>query len=476
MPPLTATSNSQADLRNDPANTQWGGRFAGGPSIIMMEINASIGFDRKMWRQDIRGSLAHAAMLAKLGILTPQDETAIKNGLADIAAEIDAGKFDFATELEDIHMNIEARLTDRIGEAGKRLHTGRSRNDQVATDFRLWVRDAIDGLDAQVADVMLALAQRAAEFAAAPMPGFTNWQTAQPVTFGHHMLAYVEMLARDRGRLADCRRRLNECPLGSAALAGTSFPLDRDMTAAALGFDRPTANSLDAVSDRDFALEFLSAAAISAMHLSRLAEEIVIWCSAPYSFIRLSDAFTTGSSIMPQKRNPDAAELVRAKTGRVNGALIGLLTVMKGLPLAYAKDMQEDKEPAFDAADAWALSLAAIGGMVMDMTPNTARMAEFASSGFATATDLADWLVRVLKQPFRTAHHVTGRLVAKAEARGVRLDELTLAEMQAEEPGITAAIFDVLTVEASVASRRSYGGTAPANVAAQAARWLAALT
>ncbi len=476
MPPLTATSNSQADLRNDPANTQWGGRFAGGPSIIMMEINASIGFDRKMWRQDIRGSLAHAAMLAKLGILTPQDEIAIKNGLADIAAEIDAGKFDFATELEDIHMNIEARLTDRIGEAGKRLHTGRSRNDQVATDFRLWVRDAIDGLDAQVADVMLALAQRAAEFAAAPMPGFTHLQTAQPVTFGHHMLAYVEMLARDRGRLADCRRRLNECPLGSAALAGTSFPLDRDMTAAALGFDRPTANSLDAVSDRDFALEFLSAAAISAMHLSRLAEEIVIWCSAPYSFIRLSDAFTTGSSIMPQKRNPDAAELVRAKTGRVNGALIGLLTVMKGLPLAYAKDMQEDKEPAFDAADAWALSLAAIGGMVMDMTPNTARMAEFASSGFATATDLADWLVRVLKQPFRTAHHVTGRLVAKAEARGVRLDELTLAEMQAEEPGITAAIFDVLTVEASVASRRSYGGTAPANVAAQAARWLAALT
>jgi len=476
MPPLTATSNPQADLRNDPANKQWGGRFAGGPSIIMTEINASIGFDRKMWRQDIRGSLAHAAMLAKLGILSPQDEAAIKTGLADIAAEIDAGKFDFATELEDIHMNIEARLTDRIGEAGKRLHTGRSRNDQVATDFRLWVRDAIDGLDAQVADVMLALAQRAVEFAAAPMPGFTHLQTAQPVTFGHHMLAYVEMLARDRGRLADCRRRLNECPLGSAALAGTSFPLDRDMTAAALGFDRPTANSLDAVSDRDFALEFLSAAAISAMHLSRLAEEIVIWCSAPYSFIRLSDAFTTGSSIMPQKRNPDAAELVRAKTGRVNGALIGLLTVMKGLPLAYAKDMQEDKEPAFDAADAWALSLAAIGGMVRDMTPNTARMAEFASSGFATATDLADWLVRVLKQPFRTAHHVTGRLVAKAEARGVRLDELTLAEMQAEEPGITEAIFGVLTVEASVASRRSYGGTAPANVAAQAARWLAALT
>ncbi len=459
------------DLRNAEANMQWGGRFAAGPSVVMQEINASIGFDKRMWRQDIRGSLAHAAMLAKLGILSPADEQDIRGGLEAIAADIAAGRFAFVDALEDIHMNIEARLTERIGEAGKRLHTGRSRNDQVATDFRLWVRDAIDGLDAQLADVMRALADRAARHAADPMPGFTHLQTAQPVTFGHHMLAYVEMLARDRGRLADCRRRLNECPLGSAALAGTSFPLDRDMTAHALGFDRPTANSLDAVSDRDFALEFLGAAAISAMHLSRLAEEIVIWCSAPYGFIRLSDAFTTGSSIMPQKRNPDAAELVRAKTGRINGALVGLLTVMKGLPLAYAKDMQEDKEPAFDAADAWALSLAAIAGMVRDMTPDTARMRELAGAGFATATDLADWLVRALKLPFRVAHHVTGRLVAKAEARGVDLSGLSLDEMRSEEAGITEAVFGVLTVEASVASRVSYGGTAPANVARQAARW-----
>ena len=468
-------ANHNPDLRNTEANQQWGGRFAAGPSIIMQEINASIGFDRKMWRQDIKGSLAHAAMLAKLGILSIDDEAAIKAGLAGIAGEIDAGTFAFDATLEDIHMNIEARLTERIGDAGRRLHTGRSRNDQVATDFRLWVRDAIDGLELQIADVMRAMAERAAQHAADPMPGFTHLQTAQPVTFGHHMLAYVEMLARDRGRLADCRKRLNECPLGSAALAGTSFPLDRDMTASALGFDRPTANSLDAVSDRDFALEFLSAAAISAMHLSRLAEEIIIWCSAPYGFIRLSDAFTTGSSIMPQKRNPDAAELARAKTGRITGALVGLLMVMKGLPLAYAKDMQEDKEPVFDAADAWALSLAAIGGMVRDLSPDLAQMRDFAGSGFATATDLADWLVRELRLPFRNAHHVTGRLVAKAEARGVRLDELTLAEMQAEEAGITEAIFGVLTVDASVASRRAYGGTAPANVARQAARWLAAL-
>jgi len=457
------------------ANVQWGGRFAGGPSAIMQEINASIGFDRKMWRQDIRGSRAHAAMLAQQGIIAVEDVAQIDAGLQKIAEEIEAGRFPFVDELEDIHMNIEARLTDRIGEAGKRLHTGRSRNDQVATDFRLWVRDAVDGIDAQLADVMLALAQRAAEFAADPMPGFTHLQTAQPVTLGHHMLAYVEMLSRDRGRLADCRRRMNECPLGSAALAGTSFPLDRHMTAEALGFNRPTANSLDAVSDRDFALEFLAAAAISAMHLSRLAEEIIIWCSAPYRFIRLSDAYTTGSSIMPQKRNPDAAELVRAKTGRITGALVGLLTVMKGLPLAYAKDMQEDKEPVFDAAEAWALGLAATAGMVRDFTPDLARMREFAGSGFATATDLADWTVRVLKLPFRTAHHVTGRLVAMAEARGVDLADLTLADMQSVEPGITAEIFSVLTVEASVASRRSYGGTAPDNVAFQAARWLQVL-
>src|ERR1700709_2583754 len=417
---------------------QWGGRFAGGPSVIMQDINASIGFDRKLWRQDIRGSRAHAAMLAKIGLLSNEDEYAIAGGLDAIAAEIEAGHFAFDVALEDIHMNIEARLTERIGEAGKRLHTARSRNDQVATDFRLWVRDAIDGLSAQVGDVMLALAQRAAQHAADPMPGFTHLQTAQPVTFGHHMLAYVEMLDRDRGRLADCRRRLHGCPLGSAALAGTSFPIDRAMTAAALGFDRASANSLDAVSDRDFALEFLSAAAIGAMHLSRFAEEIVIWCSAPYRFIRLSDAFTTGSSIMPQKRNPDAAELVRAKTGRMTGALVALLTVMKGLPLAYAKDMQEDKEPVFNAAEAWALSLAATAGMVRDMTPDTARMRSFAGSGFATATDLADWLVRVLKLPFRSAHHITGRLVALAEAEGVELPGPSLGGMQAVEPGTPA--------------------------------------
>ena len=438
----------------------------------MREINASIGFDRKLWRQDIRGSLAHAAMLAKTGVISPEDQSAIKGGLEAIAAEIDAGRFSFDAALEDIHMNIEARLTERIGEAGKRLHTARSRNDQVATDFRLWVRDAIDGLTVQIGDVMQGLAERAAAHAADPMPGFTHLQTAQPVTFGHHMLAYVEMLDRDRGRLADCRKRLNVSPLGSAALAGTSFPIDRHMTATAMGFDRPSDNSLDAVSDRDFALEFLSAAAISAMHLSRLAEEIVIWCSAPYRFIRLSDAFTTGSSIMPQKRNPDAAELVRAKTGRINGALVGLLTVMKGLPLAYAKDMQEDKEPVFDAAEAWALSLAATAGMVRDMTPDTARMREFAGSGFATATDLADWLVRVLRLPFRNAHHVTGRLVAIAESRGLDLAGLSLADMQAVEAGITDDVFSVLTVDASVASRTSHGGTAPANVAREAARWL----
>ena len=441
----------------------------------MQEINASIGFDQKLWRQDIRGSLAHAAMLAKIGLISGEDEQAIRTGLADIAAEIEAGRFPFSVELEDIHMNIEARLTERIGEAGKRLHTARSRNDQVATDFRLWVRDAIDGLSAQITDVMLALAERAAAYAGDVMPGFTHLQTAQPVTFGHHLLAYVEMLDRDRGRLADCRKRLNVSPLGSAALAGTSFPIDRHMTAAALGFDRPTANSLDAVSDRDFALEFLSAAAISAMHLSRFAEEIVIWCSAPYRFIRLSDAFTTGSSIMPQKRNPDAAELVRAKTGRITGSLVGLLTVMKGLPLAYAKDMQEDKEPVFDAAEAWALCLAAIAGMTRDMTPVLERMRALAGSGFSTATDLADWLVRVLKLPFREAHHVTGRLVAMAEQRGVDLADLSLVEMQSVEAGITNDVFSVLTVDASVASRTSFGGTAPANVAREATRWLAAL-
>ena len=460
------------DLRNADANAQWGGRFAAGPSVVMQEINASIGFDRKMWRQDIRGSRAHAAMLVKLGILTVKDEADITRGLAAIAAEIDAGTFPFDATLEDIHMNIEARLTERIGDAGRRLHTGRSRNDQVATDFRLWVRDAIDGLDAQLADVMLAMAQRGRDHAADVMPGFTHLQTAQPVTFGHHMLAYVEMLSRDRGRLADCRRRLNECPLGSAALAGTSFPLDRDMTARELGFDRPTANSLDGVSDRDFALEFLSAAAISAMHLSRLAEEIVIWCSAPYRFIRLSDAFTTGSSIMPQKRNPDAAELVRAKTGRVIGSLTALLIVMKGLPLAYQKDMQEDKQGAMEAFGALSLAVRAMTGMVLDIVPDEARMKSAAGEGYATATDLADWLVRTLKMPFRDAHHVTGRIVVAASDKGVPLHELPLKDMQAIEPKITKETLAVLSVEASVKSRVSYGGTAPKNVATQARAWL----
>ena len=467
--------NDDAERRNVSANAQWGGRFAAGPSAIMQEINASIGFDQKLWRQDIRGSLAHAAMLAHIGLISGEDKDAIQAGLEGIAAEIEAGQFPFSADLEDIHMNIEARLTDRIGEAGKRLHTARSRNDQVATDFRLWVRDAIDGLSTQITDTMRALAERAASYAGDAMPGFTHLQTAQPVTFGHHLLAYVEMLDRDRGRLADCRKRLNFSPLGSAALAGTSFPIDRHMTAAALGFDGPTANSLDAVSDRDFALEFLSAAAISAMHLSRFAEEIVIWCSAPYRFIRLSDAFTTGSSIMPQKRNPDAAELVRAKTGRITGSLMGLLTVMKGLPLAYAKDMQEDKEPVFDAAEAWALSLAAIAGMTRDMTPVLERMRALAGSGFSTATDLADWLVRVLKLPFREAHHITGRLVAMAEQKGVDLADLSLAEMRSVHDGISENVFSVLTVDASVASRTSFGGTAPSNVEREAARWLAAL-
>jgi argininosuccinate lyase len=454
---------------------QWGGRFGAGPDAVMQAINVSIGFDRKLWRQDIAGSRAHAAMLAATGILDEADVRAIDDGLRRIAAEIEAGGFVFQDALEDIHTNVEVRLTEIAGDAARRLHTARSRNDQVATDFRLFVRDAIDGILLQVKDLMRALAIRAAEHAASVMPGFTHLQTAQPVTFGHHLLAYVEMLARDSGRLTDARARLNECPLGAAALAGTSFPIDRHMTAAALGFDRPTANSLDSVSDRDFALEFLSALSIMAMHLSRFAEEIIIWCSAPYRLIALSDAFTTGSSIMPQKRNPDAAELARAKTGRIFGALIGLLTVMKGLPMAYAKDMQEDKEPVFDAIEAATLCLAATAGMVRDMTVNTERMHALAGSGFSTATDLADWLVRALKMPFRDAHHVTGQLVSLAEQKNLDLADLTLADMQFIEPRITQDVFGVLTVEASVKSRTSYGGTAPANVAMAAQKWLEAL-
>ncbi len=441
----------------------------------MAAINASIGFDRKMWRQDIQGSLAHAAMLAHVGIISAEDEAAIRDGLGKIAARIEAGDFPFDDALEDIHMNIEARLTETIGEAGKRLHTGRSRNDQVALDVRLWVRDAIDGLSGQITDVMRALVARAEEHAGSVMPGFTHLQPAQPVTFGHHMLAYVEMLSRDLSRLADCRARLNESPLGAAALAGTGFAIDRHMTAKALGFDRPMRNSLDAVASRDFAAEFLFCCAMCSVHLSRLAEEIVIWTNPYFGFVKLSDAFTTGSSIMPQKRNPDAAELVRGKTGRVMGALMGMLTVMKGLALTYFKDMQEDKEGIFDAAENLTLTLAATAGMVRDMKPQTERLAAAAGAGFSTATDLADWLVRSLKMPFRDAHHVTGTLVAKAEARGVDLSGLTLAEMQAVEPRITQGVFDVLTVEASVRSRISYGGTAPANVAAMAAEWKAKL-
>ncbi len=469
-PPVRSAAN--APPPPSVTNAQWGGRFAGAPADIMQRINASVGFDHRLWRQDVAGSRAHAAMLAHVGIISAADQTAIDAGLAQIAGEIEAGSFAWDVALEDVHMNIEARLAERIGDPGRRLHTARSRNDQVATDFRLWVRDAADGLDAQLAAVMRAFAGRAAEHAGTAMPGFTHLQTAQPVTLGHHLLAYVEMFARDRGRLADCRARLNRCPLGAAALAGTSFPIDRAMTAAALGFEAPTDNSLDSVSDRDFAIEYLAALAICAMHVSRFAEEVIIWCSAPYGFLRLSDAFTTGSSIMPQKRNPDAAELARAKTGRITGALVGLLTVMKGLPLAYAKDMQEDKEGVFDATEALALSLAATEGMVRDMQPDAARMQAAAGAGFATATDLADWLVRVAGLPFRTAHHVTGRLVATAESKGTDLAGLELAEMQHVEPAITAEVFGVLSVAASIASRTSHGGTAPVRVDEQARAWL----
>ncbi len=453
------------------SNRMWGGRFATGPDAIMEEINASIGFDQKLWRQDIRGSLAHAAMLGKTGILNEADVAAISAGLKAVEAEIEAGSFTFSRALEDIHMNVESRLRELIGPVAGRLHTARSRNDQVATDMRLWVRDTVDLIDEQIADVQAALADKAAAFAGAVMPGYTHLQSAQPVTFGHHLLAYVEMLSRDRGRFADARRRMNECPLGAAALAGTSFPIDRHQTSAALGFDRPTANSLDSVSDRDFALEAVSAAAITAMHLSRFAEEIVLWTTPQFAFIRLSDSFTTGSSIMPQKRNPDAAELVRGKAGRVFGALQALLTMMKGLPLTYSKDMQEDKEGVFDALQTLSLCLAAIGGMVRDMEPQLSTMKKAAGLGYATATDLADWLVRVLKMPFRDAHHVTGKLVGLASARQIGLEKLTLADMQAVEPKITEEVFGVLGVVRSVKSRTSHGGTAPRQVKAQAARW-----
>jgi argininosuccinate lyase len=454
------------------SNKMWGGRFGSQPDPIMEEINASIDFDRHLYRQDIAASKAHAAMLGQTGIISAQDAKRIAHGLDTILSEIEAGKFSFQRALEDIHMNVESRLAELIGPAAGRLHTARSRNDQVATDFRLWVRDAIDRIDAALAAYQRALAEKALEHAATVMPGFTHLQTAQPVTFGHHLLAYVEMAARDRGRFADARTRLNESPLGAAALAGTSFPIDRAMTAKALGFARPMANSLDAVADRDFVLETLSACAITALHLSRFAEEIVIWSSPLSGLIRLSDKFSTGSSIMPQKRNPDAAELIRAKAGRIVGALTALLVVMKGLPLAYQKDMQEDKEGAIDAFATLTLSIAVMTGMVRDLKPDVARMRQTAGEGYATATDLADWLTRTLKLPFREAHQVTGRLVAKAAAAGVALDQLPLAAMQEVEPRITRAVFSVLSVENSVKSRAGFGGTAPKNVRAQAKRWL----
>jgi argininosuccinate lyase len=454
------------------SNAMWGGRFAASPAEIMEEINASIDFDRKLAAQDIAGSQAHIAMLARQGVIEAADAEAIAKGLAEVKGEIEAGSFTFSRALEDIHMNVESRLAEIIGPVAGRLHTARSRNDQIALDLRLWVRDAIDALILEIAELQRALSRRALDSAGMVMPGFTHLQSAQPVTFGHHLLAYVEMLARDAGRFKDARKRLNESPLGAAALAGTSFPIDREMTAEALGFDRPTANSLDSVADRDFALEALSAAAITATHLSRFAEEIVLWATPQFGFVRLSDAFSTGSSIMPQKRNPDAAELVRGKTGRIVGALVGLLTVMKGLPLAYSKDMQEDKEGAFDALRTLSLCLAAMTGMVTDLTPNAKRMKAAAGAGYATATDLADWLVRALNMPFRDAHHVTGRIVAIAEARGEALEKLTLDELRSVEPRITEEAFGVLGVERSVKSRTSYGGTAPVNVRRQARAWL----
>jgi argininosuccinate lyase len=456
-------------------NSMWGGRFAEGPDAIMEEINASIEFDQKLFRQDILASKAHARMLARQGIIGADDAEKIEAGLDTILREIEAGAFKFSRALEDIHMHIESRLTELVGPAAGRLHTARSRNDQVATDLRLWVRDAIDDIDRALADLQAALAEKALAFAGAIMPGFTHLQTAQPVTLGHHLLAYVEMLGRDRGRFADARKRLNESPLGAAALAGTSFPIDRNATATELGFDRPAANSLDAVSDRDFAIETLAAASLCAVHLSRFAEELVLWSSAQFGFIKLSDRFSTGSSIMPQKRNPDAAELMRAKTGRIIGAQMALLIVMKGLPLAYSKDMQEDKEQVFDALESLALSVAAATGMVGDLDPDVAAMKKAAGNGYSTATDLADWLVRALGLPFREAHHLTGRIVALAAERGVALRKLTLDDLQDVDSRITGDAQSVLSVDKSVRSRTSLGGTAPANVRREAKRWLARL-
>jgi argininosuccinate lyase len=455
-----------ANLKNTPsgASRMWGGRFAAGPAAIMQQINASIDVDKRLYKEDIEGSLAHAAMLVAQGILTKADGEAIAGGLRRIRAEIDQGKFEFQVALEDIHMNVEQRLKELIGEAAGRLHTARSRNDQVATDFRLWVRDAIDQADSALAALQDALLARAEEHAESVMPGFTHLQSAQPVTLGHHLMAYFEMLGRDRSRLKDARARMNLCPLGSAALAGTGFPIDRDATARALGFDGPTRNSLDSVSDRDFALDYLAAAAQCSLHLSRLAEEFVIWASQPFGFVQLSDQWSTGSSIMPQKRNPDAAELVRGHSGRIVGALVSLTVTMKGLPLAYSKDMQDDKPPVFEAHDLLGLSIAAMTGMVESAAFRTERMRALAESGFATATDLADWLVREGGVPFREAHHIAGRAVAAAEAAGVRLDQLPLDALTEIDDRIDERVYGVLTVDASVSSRASFGGTAPARV------------
>ena len=459
-------------MTNKSANKMWGGRFSVSPAEIMEEINASIDFDKALAPHDIRASKAHAAMLGQQGIISKDDARKILAGLDRVLAEIEKGEFAFSRALEDVHMNVESRLEELIGDPAGRLHTARSRNDQVATDFKLYLREWIDWADAALVALQLALARKAEKHCALAMPGFTHLQPAQPVTFGHHLLAYVEMLARDRSRFADARARLNECPLGSAALAGTSFPIDRHRTAEALGFDRPTGNSLDAVSDRDFVLETLAVAAIAAMHLSRFAEEIVLWMTPQFGFVGLTDRFTTGSSIMPQKRNPDAAELVRAKVGRIAAAFQALLMVMKGLPLAYAKDLQEDKEITFDALASLRLMVAAMTGMVDDLKPNPEAMRASAGSGFSTATDLADWLVRALGLPFREAHHVTGRIVAAADARGVPLDKLPLEAMQHVEPRITKEVFDVLPVENSLKSRTSYGGTAPQNVRKMARGWI----
>ena len=455
---------------------RWGGRFSAKPHQVMEAINASIDVDKRLAEEDIAGSKAHAAMLAKTGVLSKVDAAAIDQGLDQVLEEIRSGKLSYSKALEDIHMNVESRLKEIIGEPAGRLHTARSRNDQVATDFRLWVKSACAMRIRQIEALMQALLVQAEAHAASVMPGFTHLQSAQPVTFGHHLLAYVEMLSRDHGRFRDAIARMDESPLGAAALAGTGFPIDRDMTASELGFQKPMANSLDAVSARDFALEALAAVAICAGHLSRLAEEMVFWSSAQFGFVRLSDAWSTGSSIMPQKRNPDAAELVRAKTGKALGALVGLFTIMKGLPLAYSKDMQEDKAPTFEAFDALDLSLQAMAGMVATMTPNVERMRAAAASDFSTATDLADWLVRELNIPFREAHHITGAAVKAAEQGGLALTDLPLATFQAIEPRITDKVFAVLTVEASVASRQSYGGTAPVRVREQVAAWKEKLT